>query len=573
MRRIRFFGDLLEERFGMPLHRIPFDLGLSCPNRADGTGPCAFCSADGSAARHLASGMSLAEQAARGKEYVRERYRSDGPYLAYFQAYTNTFADVKTLRSLYSEALKTADFKSLVIATRPDCLEPECLEYLSELNQRYELWIELGVQTANDATLKLIRRGHIFADVRNAVLRLEEYNIRCAAHVILGLPGETRADFLHTADELAKLPFQAVKCHHLMVLRGTPMAKMLHDGLVKPLNEYEYAQELALFLERLPENVSVMRLSADAPAEDILAPRWWMKKGQFREMFLRYFEKRTGEAPFEFAPRTGDGSYTLYHPGYRQYFHSTAGALTESVKKYIEPCRIAERLGQGEELRILDVGFGMGFNASALAKLAREIPQGRLSVVSLEADPNVLKAARQLPEHPDRALLDAVEEHSFYEADRFRLELRFGDARKTLPSEAPFDAIFLDGFSPDTNPELWTLEFLAALKQRMKPDALLATYSSAYPFIGALLENGFLVYESKPFGRKRGGTVAALNPQTHLESLPEKERLIATRSTAGVPCSDPDLGGTREEILRLRQEKVVRLRAEGMPKWFRQKTE
>ncbi len=572
MRRIRFFGDLLAERFGTPPHRIPFDLGLSCPNRADGSGPCAFCAADGSAARHLAPGMSLAEQAARGKEYVRERYGSDGPYLAYFQAYTNTFADVDTLRSLYSEALKTADYKTLVIATRPDCLAPECIEYLAELNQRYELWIELGVQTANDETLKRIRRGHIFADVRNAVIRLDEYNIKCAAHVILGLPGETRADFLHTADEIAQLPFQAVKFHHLMVLRGTPMAKMLHDGLVKPLNEYEYAQELALFLERLPEKVAVMRLSADADAAEILAPRWWMKKGQFREMFLRYFETRGAETPFEFAPKTGDGSYTLYHPGYRQYFHSTAGALTESVKKYIEPCRIRERLAQGEELRILDVGFGMGFNASALAQLTREIPHGRLSVISLEADPAVLKAARQLPEHPDRALLDAVAEHSFYEADHFRLELRFGDARKVLPDGLLFDAVFLDGFSPETNPELWTLEFLAALKQRMKPDALLATYSSAYPFIGALLENGFSLYESKPFGRKRGGTVAALSTQSNLAPLPEKEILIATRSTAGVPYSDPGLSRTREEILRRRQEKVVRLRAEGMPKWFRKKS-
>ncbi|OQA81601.1 MAG: tRNA 5-methylaminomethyl-2-thiouridine biosynthesis bifunctional protein MnmC [Lentisphaerae bacterium ADurb.Bin242] len=572
MKRIRFFGDLLAERFGTPLHRIAFDLGLSCPNRADGSGPCAFCAADGSAARHLASGMSLAEQAERGKEYLRERYGSDGPYLAYFQAYTNTYADVKTLRSLYSEALKTADYQALVIATRPDCLDPECLDYLTELNHRYELWIELGVQTANDETLKRIRRGHIFADVRNAVNRLDKCNIRCAAHVILGLPGETRTDFLRTADELAKLPFSAVKLHHLLVLRGTPMAKMLHDGLVRPLNEYEYAQELALFLERLPEEVAVMRLSADAAPEEIIAPRWWMKKGQFREMFLRFFQTRTADTPFEFAPRTADGSYTLYHPGYRQYFHSTAGALTESVRKYIEPCRLPERLAQGESLRVLDIGFGMGFNASALARLVREIPRGSLSVISLEADPAVLKAAHQLPEHPDRALLDSVTEHSVYETDRFRLELRPGDARKTLPADLSFDAVFLDGFSPETNPELWTFEFLAALKQRMKPDALLATYSSAYPLFGALLENGFSIHESKPFGRRRGGTVAALCPQSHLEALSEKDLLIATRSTAGVPYSDPDLSRTREEILRLRQEKVARMRAEGIPKWFRRKT-
>ena len=321
MKRIRFFNDLLTEKFGSVLHRIPFDLGLSCPNRVNGPGPCAFCAADGARARHLVSGMELRAQAEAGKAYVRERYRSEGPYLAYCQAFTSTFAPVEVLRRLYSEALAAADFRALVIATRPDCLSEECLDYLCELKERYELWLEIGVQTANDRTLTAINRGHDFACVEDAVRRAHSRGIHCAAHLILGLPGETESDFLATAGRIAALPFEAVKMHHLLILRGTPMAKMLHENRVHPLNEYEYAAALAGFLRRLPDSMCVMRLSADAPEEQVLAPRWWMKKGQFREMFLDFFNRQEDDpAPFRFACRTDDGSYTFYHPVFRQHF-------------------------------------------------------------------------------------------------------------------------------------------------------------------------------------------------------------------------------------------------------------
>ncbi len=261
MKTIRFFGDLLAEKYGVRLHRIPFDLGLSCPNRRNGTGPCAYCAENGALARHLVSGMELAEQARAGKEYIRGRYGSEGPYQAYFQAFTSTFAPVSDLRRLYSDALSNGDYRVLVIATRPDCLSTDCLDYLSELRERYELWVELGVQTSHDATLQLIRRGHDFACTENAVRRLHERSIHCAAHLILGLPGETQDDFNQTADRIAALPFEAVKMHNLLVLRGTPMAKMLRDGLVHPMNEYEYAAALTSFLRRLPNSMAVMRLS------------------------------------------------------------------------------------------------------------------------------------------------------------------------------------------------------------------------------------------------------------------------------------------------------------------------
>ena len=570
MKQIRFFSEFLAEKFGSVLHRIPFDLGLSCPNRVSGKGACAFCAADGSRARHLVSGMDLWKQAETGQAYVRTRYHSDGPYLAYFQAYTNTYAPVEQLRKLYDAALRTGDYKALVIATRPDCLSEPCLDYLCELKKKYELWLELGVQSAHDRTLQLINRGHDFACVQDAVRRAHERSIHCAAHLILGLPGETEKDYLETAERIAALPFEAVKMHHLLILRGTPMARMLHENQVKGLNEYEYAAALAKVLRILPDSMYVMRLSADAPQEEILAPKWWMKKGQFREMFLNYFSRpECSSAPFEFSCRTGDGSYTLYHPGYRQYFHSIAGAETESDRKYLLPCQIRESLTRGETLHVLEIGFGLGFNAAALHQAAKKIGTGSLHLISLESDPSVLSAAGTLPDHPDKPLIAALQKNSTFADGNFRLELKFGDARKNLPDNFQADAVFLDGFSPETNPELWTLDFIAAVKQKMKPDGVLATYSSAYPVCGALLKNGFQLYTSEPFGRKRGGLLAALTPQNHLPSLPEKDLLITTRSTAGTPYSDPELNLSRDEILRRHSETVTALRRQGVPKWYR----
>ena len=457
-----------------------------------------------------------------------------------------------------------------MIATRPDCLPEECLDYLTELKERCELWLELGVQTANDATLRRISRGHDFACVQDAVRRASARGIHCAAHLILGLPGETKKDYLYTAGRIAELPFEAVKMHHLLILRGTPMARMLHEGQVHPLNEYEYASALAAFLRRLPDSMSVMRLSADAPPETVVAPKWWMKKGQFREMFLKFFgqEERTG-TPFEFACRTGDGSYTFYHPGYRQHFHSTAGAGSESDRKYLGPCRIRERLRNGEALTVLEIGFGLGCNASALLRAVRETGRGKLRMISLESDPAVLSAAAMLPDCPEPEMIDRLRRDGRYDTAGFSLELILGDARRCLPENCAADAVFLDGFSPETNPELWTEEFIGELKKRLKPDGMLATYSCAYPVCGALLKNGFRLYVTEPFGRKRGGLLAALTLRNDLDVLPEKDLLITTHSTAGTPYSDPELKDNREEILRHHTETVAELRRAGMPKWFR----
>ena len=572
MKTIRTLKDYFLERWGTAVQRIPVDLGLSCPHRgADGRGGCAFCTPDGSRARHLHADMTPEEQVKRGIDYVRTRYHAGPPYAAYFQAFTSTHAPAAVLRELYRKVLALAPFNTVIIATRPDCLPPETVEVIAELTEKYDVWVELGVQTANNDTLDLINRGHHFDAVRDAVTRLHERGIKSAAHVILGLPGEDSGDYRRTARKLAALPFSGVKVHNLLVLKGSALERMFRSGEVLPMNEYEYAVELAHFLQELPEGWVVMRLCADAPREEIVAPDWWMTKSAFTDMFLTMFASGEISPDCMKAVRTEDGSYTFYHPRYRQHFHSTAGAWEESIRKYLQPCGIAEKLRSGKNASILDVGFGMGFNVCAAVALAEEIGgKAKLYITTLESDPAVLNAALRLPERKGVEIVRALAEEGIYESSSARVELMTGDARDSIRLlSAHYDYVFLDGFTPAANPELWTVDFLSRLRDRMKSDGLLASYCGAYPFKGALLELGFHLYESKPFGRRRGGTVAALDTPPFLPPLSEKEVLIATRSTAGTPYRDPLLRWSREEILQDRVSHVAKLRSEGVPKWYK----
>ncbi len=569
MNKLRFFRDSLRERYGASLQRIALDPGFSCPNRLCGAGPCSFCAEDGARARHLQGEMSPQEQVARGVRYVRERYGASEPYIAYFQAFTGTNAPAGILRKVYREFLALANFKMVIIGTRPDCLPDDVIDVLAELQKDYDILVELGVQTACDRTLARIRRGHDFACTADAVRRLNARGIPAAAHLILGLPGETKADWLATADAVAALPFCAVKIHPLLILKGAPLASEYTQSPFPTLNEYEYADALCDVVKRLPEGMTLMRLTAEAEPDDIIAPKWWMKKGQFMEMFTHKFEHRENV----FTPcRTEDGSYTLYHPAYRQHFHSLAGAQTESLKKYIEPAKIADLLKQRKSVRVLDIGFGLGCNARAAIHTANETAAGHLEIISLENDPGVLDAALSLPEC-EQKMFHELKENGTCRTDFASLDILFGDARKSVQQlvadNEKFDAVFLDGFSPDVNPELWTADFLAALKSLMTEQAILVTYSSAYPLFGAIIESGMTVYRTPAFGRRRSGTAAAMIPCPHLEPLSEKDSGITLKSTAGTPYRDPDLNTERDSIFARRKEEVTALRAQGIPKWFK----
>lgn len=574
MRNLLFFSDYIQQKYGKKLYRIPIDLALGCPNRENRFGPgCIFCAGNGSRARHLARNLNLHEQIAKGIAFANSRYGAEPPYIAYFQSFTNTFAPVDTLRKLYSEALGMADFKVAIVATRPDALPEDVLDYLAELNSQYELWVELGVQTASDRTSAIIRRGHDFNTVRTAVNALAQRNIRTACHLIAGLPGENMADFIHTAQEIAKLPFNAVKFHQLQILKNTELARIYQQdhSFVTPLNEYAYADILRRMILLLPDNMMIMRLVADADPEDIIAPKWWMNKSQFLEFFQREFYH---PSLFPQQP-TADGSVTLYHPKYRQHFHSLAGADAEAEHKFIAASSIKEQLaGSSPEhpVRILDVGFGLGGNSAATLKAARECG-GYAKITALEMDSRVIEAAMAL--HPENSacfqLLDQLLRHRSFQCDCGEVELMLDDARNSvrkLPRRS-FDFIWLDGFSPDCNPELWSYDFIRQLAGILAPQGEILTYSASFPLRGAMLRAKLAVGETEPFGRRKGGTIAAHNPKRIPTQLREKERNIILHSTAGTPLRDFNLNMSAEAITAYHAKLVAKLRKAGVPKWFK----
>lgn len=562
MQQLHFFSDEIAARYGKKLYRIPLDLALGCPNRPDRFGDgCTFCAEDGSRARHLARHLELAKQVQAGIEFAAGRYGATAPYLAYFQSFTSTFAPVEVLRKLYRQALDAADFKVVLIGTRPDCLEPEKIAFLAELARQYEVWVELGIQSTDDAVLRAINRGHDFACAALAARRLADAGIHVAAHMIAGLPGETEEGFVNGADQIAALPLAAVKLHQLMILKNTILAKTP----VPTLNEYDYARYIAKFLRRLPDSVSIMRLVADADQAAVIAPKWWMNKSQFLEYFIDYFG-RGGELETFPGVVTNDGSKTLYHPQYKQHFHSLAGAQSEAVKKFIEPSQLAARLHEND-VRVLDIGFGLGVNAAAAVACAMAEKHGRVVIDALELDRNVLVNAKQLYEKDTLSwqILDSLLCEGKFVNEFATITLHLGDARTvitTLPGL--YDAVFQDGFSPDCNPELWTYDFIVEQKRRLAADGVIVSFCSAYPYRGALLKAGLHLAESAPFGRKRGGTVATLAGETQLSA---KELAIILQSTAGVPYRDRTRQGSAKAIFAAHQALVARLRRRGVPKW------
>ena len=583
MKNLLHLKKYFSDKYQKNLQRIAIDLALGCPNRNNGGfgEGCIFCSEDGARARHLSrTGLELSAQVEQGIRYVRQRYGDDTGFIAYFQSFTSTHAPVEKLRTLYEEVFSLADFQVVIISTRPDALPDDVLDYLQELSERYELFVELGIQTANDRTLREINRGHDFAAVKKACAKLHERNIKIVGHFILGLPGEDMDDWLQTARAAAELPLAAVKMHQLMVLKNTALARRYGENrdYIKPLNEYEYAAGLKAFLQLLPEGWLLMRLMADAGSDSLEEPRWWMKKGQFLSFFQEYFYNNDSNSGTFVVANTADGTPTLYHPEYRQHFHSLAGAGSEAEKKFAEPSLLADKLKaaavDGKTLRLLDIGFGLGGNAFAAMQCANKEPGAKLEIVSLENDERTLRSAMQFyqPEDWQRKILDALLREHRAAMGNTTITLMLEDGRKSIRQlpDGYFDLIWLDAFSCDVNPELWSWQFMHECWRIGKSQqCLLLTYSSAPSVRGALIKAGFKVGETVSFGRKRGGTFAIKGSADEFDSLPEKELNIILKSTAGVPYSDPGLNKDKKWLSEHRKNLVSKLRKRGVPKWYK----
>lgn len=277
-KRYNAFSDELKRDFGCRVHRISVDAGFTCPNR-DGTlgsGGCIYCGGAGSGSFGIARALPIAAQLEDGKEVMIRKYKAR-KFIAYFQPYSNTYAPVERLAALYDEALAVKDIVGLIVGTRPDCLPPATLDLLAQYARKRWFWLELGLQTPHDRTLRTINRGHDFAAFANAVNACKERGIRVCVHLILGLPGESREEMLATAGILNELKVDGVKLHLLHVMRGTRLAEMYERGKILVMGRDDYVGLVCDFLERLEPRISIQRLTGDG-GRDLVAPLWSLAK-------------------------------------------------------------------------------------------------------------------------------------------------------------------------------------------------------------------------------------------------------------------------------------------------------
>ena len=268
-------SDHLKETFGCKVYKIALNGGFTCPNR-DGSvseGGCIFCSAGGSGEFAGDPELSITEQIERGKGRVAAKIRT-GKYIAYFQAYTGTYAPVGRLRQLYTEAMDHPDVAVLSVATRPDCLPDEVVSLLAELNRIKPVWVELGLQTIHESTARYIRRGYELDVYDSAVRRLREHGLEVITHVILGLPGESREDMLKTVRYVCETGATGIKLQLLHILKGTDLEKEYLAGRVSVLTEDEYIDILKDCVSLIPDNVIVHRLTGDGDKKLLVAPLW-----------------------------------------------------------------------------------------------------------------------------------------------------------------------------------------------------------------------------------------------------------------------------------------------------------
>jgi radical SAM protein (TIGR01212 family) len=275
------YRQYLLDTYGHRVYRVPINLGWGCPHRKDdGSGGCSFCPADGAHSVQTPKTDDIREQIQAGISFARDRYHVEH-FMAYIQAYTGTYADPKEQERQYRKILEAYPFESMSIGTRPDCLSPQTLELLTTLKEKVDVIVELGIQTMHDDLLQRINRGHNWATSLEAIQRLHHAGIRVFPHVILGLPGSNEAMDRETAITLSRLPLDGVKIHNLHVIRKTPLAEEYTAKPFPVLDEVEYADRLIDFIRHLPPTMAIGRIKTDTPAEELIAPKWHLKKGSF----------------------------------------------------------------------------------------------------------------------------------------------------------------------------------------------------------------------------------------------------------------------------------------------------
>ena len=283
----------LRNIFGCRVQKISLDAGLTCPNR-DGyisRGGCIYCNSRGSGTGASLEGLSITEQILKGKEFLRTRYKAQ-KFIAYFQSFSNTYGPYEKLKGLYDEACAIDDIVGLSIGTRPDCADEWILELLEGYARRYLVWIEYGLQSIHDRTLAIINRGHDVDCFVRAVEKTKKRGIKICAHVILGLPFENRDDMLATATAVGGMGIDGIKIHLLYVIKGTRMEHLHREGTYRCLEQTEYVNLVCDFLELLPPDMVIQRLTGDPHPHELVAPEWSLRKNETLSLIRRTFEGR-----------------------------------------------------------------------------------------------------------------------------------------------------------------------------------------------------------------------------------------------------------------------------------------
>lgn len=273
--RYNSFGSYLKRRFGITVHKVNIDAGFTCPNR-DGTvglGGCIYCNNDSFRPSSCKPTLTVREQIINGISYLRKRYKAER-FIAYFQPYTNTYASVDRLESLYREALEEPSVIGIAIGTRPDCIDDEKIMLLEELAKNYFVLIEYGLQSIYDKTLSFINRGHDYNAFLKALDMTAGRGIEIGAHIIVGFPTETREEMLAMAEEVSRLPINFLKIHQLQIIKDTVLAEIYRERPFPVFSYEEYLMFLVDFIERLSPDIVIQRLFATAPDDILIAPRW-----------------------------------------------------------------------------------------------------------------------------------------------------------------------------------------------------------------------------------------------------------------------------------------------------------
>ena len=278
-KRYHTWNYYLRQKFGEKIFKVSLNAGFTCPN-VDGTlgyGGCIYCSREGSGDFAGNPNDNLRKQFDEIKTMMLKKW-PNAKYIGYFQAFTNTYAPLEVLKERYETVLGFEDVIGLSISTRPDCLPDDVVDYLAELNERTNLWVELGLQTIHDETSDIINRGHTYQDFLDGFKKLKDRNIKTVVHIINGLPGENKEMMMQTAKAVADMGADGIKIHLLHIIKDTPLRDFLNNGQIVPMEQEEYINLVCDQLEILPEEMVIHRLTGDGKRDELLAPLWSLKK-------------------------------------------------------------------------------------------------------------------------------------------------------------------------------------------------------------------------------------------------------------------------------------------------------